>query len=89
MALLQTEDKTPLEELKVKLRADELADAKLYARACDSSLDYVVAQALRRLTSDKDFERWKAEHPEFADAPKSKLKSATIGAKFPKGAAAA
>ena len=92
MPLLQTEDKTPLEELKCKLRADELAEAKLYALAIKSSIDYVVSQALKKLTADKDFVAWKTAHPELckqtADSPKTGKKSTPIAAKSQKGVAA-
>jgi hypothetical protein len=92
MPLLQTEDKTPLEELKCKLRADELAEVKIYARACESSVDYVVSQALKKLTTDKDFVAWKTAHPEAcnptADASKMGQKSTPISAKPQKGVAA-
>jgi hypothetical protein len=92
MPLLHTEDKTPLEELKCKLRADELAEVKLYAVAIESSIDYVVSQALKRLTADKDFVAWKTAHPELSkqapETPKTGKKSTPITAKPQKGVAA-
>ena len=91
MPLLQTEDKTPLEELKLKLRADELTEVKLYARAVDSSIDYVVSMALKKLTTDKDFIAWKAAHPELskqADDAKAGHRSTPINTRSRKGVAA-
>ncbi len=59
MPLIKPEDKTPLIDLKCKIRADELEELKLYASAVNSSEDYVVGQAVRLLFADKDWKAWK------------------------------
>ena len=59
MPLIDPEDKTPQAKFECRLRTDEILDIQLYAKAIDSSPDYVVAQALRKLFGDKEFQSWK------------------------------
>ena len=74
MPLLAAQNKVQLQSFTCKLPVDLIADVKAYATAIDSDLSYVVTRALEKLTSDKDFQTWKAANlkPETAPIPNSR-----------------
>ncbi|MDQ2775627.1 MAG: hypothetical protein M3Y57_12035 [Acidobacteriota bacterium] len=74
MPLLPAQTKVQLQAFTCKLPVELIADVKAYATAIDSDLSYVVTRALERLTTDKDFQTWKAANlkPETAPFPNSK-----------------
>ncbi len=60
MSLLPSQNKVQLQDFKCKLPAELITDVHAYAMAINSDPNYVVTQALQKLTADKDFQTWKA-----------------------------
>lgn len=72
MPKIKPEDKTPLEVLSVRLRADLISKVHAYAKFLDdSSPSYVVSSVLSEtLDSDKDFAKWLSDNPDELTACK-------------------
>ena len=66
MPRIKPEDKTPIVSVTFKLREDLERKIKVYARFLDdSSPSYVIATVIAdALDSDKEFQKYLAEHPD-------------------------
>jgi hypothetical protein len=66
--IIEPEDKTPDEQITIRLRPEVARDLRVYGRYVNSSAHHVVSAALRRLfAADKDFKTFKDEHPNSGD----------------------
>ncbi len=69
MPLLKPQEKIEYGEFKCKLPVDLITDIAAYAKAIDSDVNYVMEQAIKRLTTDKDFQTWKEKNPDRLAKP--------------------
>jgi predicted kinase len=68
--MIAPQPKVQLAEFKCKLPVEVIADILAYASAINSDKNYVALKAFEKLTSDKEFQQWKAENQ---DKVQSKL----------------
>lgn len=76
--IIEPEDKTPDEQISIRLRPELARDLRAYGQYANSSVHHIVSAALKRLfAADKEFKAFKDEHPNSVavSSPTSEAKS--------------